>query len=116
MSSGRLFGVTLVGGVNTTVYTAPSNIAGAIDVTVSLVNLTESDAEIRFGIVASGSTIDDADWFEYNSPLRVGGMIERSEISLAAGDFLVAYSDLSNVTVTGWAPQKMSGSGLAGLF
>jgi hypothetical protein len=112
MSSGRLFGVTLISGVNTTVYTAPSNLAGSMEATVSLVNLTKSDAEIRFGIVASGSTIDDADWFEYDSPLRVGGMIERSEISLASGDFLVAYSNRSNITVTGWAPQKMSGVGL----
>ncbi len=105
MSSGRLAGMSVTGGVNTTLYTAPSNTAGAVPVTIGVANRTTKDAKIRIAIVAKGDTVSDDDWLEYDVTIRVGGVIERSDVNLAVGDFIVVYSDKSNITFTAWARQ-----------
>jgi hypothetical protein len=101
MSSGKIASVDLTGGVNTTLYTMPT-IAGSNKVTVGFSNRTDGDAHIRLALVGVDLSLTDADWLEYDMPLRKNGIIERSNIAMATGDYLVVYSDISKVSVTAW--------------
>ncbi len=98
-SSGRLGAVDVTGGVNTTLYTVPSTLAGSIEVTVLVCNRNDSDVKIRVaGLDGAIATLSNEDYIEYDVTLKPHGVFERSGIDMARSEVLGVYSDKSNVT------------------
>ena len=96
MPSGKIASANLEAGSITSVYTVPNGQLTAC--TVSLGNRNALEATVRLAL-ADTETPDDADWIEYDVRVARNGVLERSGLMLSAGQRVVAYSDLANVSV-----------------
>ena len=102
MPSGRLSAIDIIAGVSTLIYSAPGG--RAIEVSVGICNRNTADARIRLALLDGGlETLAAEDYLEYNTVLRSGGVIERTDLKMAAYQSLVGYSDISNISFTVWS-------------
>ena len=101
MPSGRLAAIDITAGVSTLIYSAPGG--RAIKVTVSICNRGTKDALIRLALLDGDlDTLADEDYIEYDTILRVGGIIERSGLTMAQYQSFIGYSDADNVSFQIW--------------
>ena len=102
MPSGRLAAIDISAGISTLIYQMSGG--RAFEVTVGICNRTNDDALIRLALVDGGlSDLANEDYLEYDVVLRSGGVIERSELKMAAYQSLVGYSDITNVSFMVWS-------------
>jgi len=103
-STGRVDAADLAGGVNTTIFTVPSNTPGTLGVDVNICNRTTGTIEYRLAVLDGAvATLADEDYIEYNIEVEAKGVARSCGILMAVGDVLVAYSNKSGVTVQAWA-------------
>lgn len=94
MASGRLGTSLLPLSSATTLYTVPAGKFAVV--TVSALNTGTVAASISVA-ATSNTTADLKDYLEYNLPVAGGGVLERTGLSLSAGDKLVCTSTTANV-------------------
>lgn len=97
MATGILGQSSLAAATNTTVYTVP--VANTATFNVSIVNRSGTYALVRLA-VASTSTPANSDYLEFDTILQNFGVLERAGIVAQAGEEIVAYSDVANVSVS----------------
>lgn len=94
--SGKLGSAALAADTTTTVYTVPENTVATLN--MSLVNRGTDPAKVRVAItntVAPGN----ADWIEYDAEIpAAGGVLERTALVIGAGENIIIYSDVGNVS------------------
>lgn len=96
MATGTLGQAALAAATNTTVYTVPS--ATTATIIISAVNKGSSIAALRLAVSAA-NTPTDAEYLEYNTPMEVGGVLERTGIVVSGDKKVVAYSTTAGVTI-----------------
>lgn len=102
MPSGRLAAIDISAGTNTLIYEAPGG--RAIEVSVGICNRNSEDALIRLALLDGGlGTLAAEDYLEYDVVIRSGGVIERSDLKMAAYQSLVGYSDIANISFSVWS-------------
>lgn len=95
MASGKLGAADLVAETDTTLYTVPaSTVATAA---VNICNRGPDPALVRMAVF-SGASPAAADWVEYDAPIPVGGILERTGLVLGAGEQVAVRSDVAGVT------------------
>lgn len=101
MASGRLAAVNVSAGTNTLIYTYSGRASSFV--TVNICNRNDYDIIVRLAHV-DGVLIDlaDEDYIEYDIIIRAGGVLERSEIGMVAGQSIIGYSDKGNTSFTIW--------------
>lgn len=101
MSSGRLGAADLAATTNTGVYTAPSGVVATVNVNVC--NRNSAAVAVRVAAIDGAiGAISAEDYIEYDTPIGVNGVLERTGVVLAAGQTIGAYSDTANVSVQVW--------------
>jgi hypothetical protein len=95
MATGRLGLADLSAGVNTTVYTCPSNTFSVA--TVSVCNRGSTAALIRIAL-ASVDTPTNSEYIEFDVSLVAKGVLERTGIVLDAGKKIVVRSNSADVS------------------
>lgn len=85
----------LAADTDTLVYTLPTGKKASVN--ISLCARTQA-AQIRLA-VTGGSAPTDADWIEYDAALAQGGVLERTQIWLSAGDRIYARASETGVSV-----------------
>jgi hypothetical protein len=95
MPSGRLGKAALVGGNDTTIYTAPA--ATITTATVSLCNRGPGDAQVRVAVSAAAAPLSD-DYIEYDVTLQPGGVLERTGVVCSTGERIIVRSTTNNVS------------------
>ena len=96
MATGTLGQAALAAATNTTVYTVPS--ATTATIIISAVNKGSRVAAVRLAVSAA-DTPTDAEYLEYNTPIEVGGVLERTGIVVSGDKKVVAYSTTAGVTI-----------------
>ena len=96
MASGVLGQQALNATTNTTVYTTPADTVAYANINV--VNINATPIVVRLAI-AAGSTPLAAEYIEYEAEIAGYGVLERTGIVLNSGKRIVAYSNLSSVSV-----------------
>jgi hypothetical protein len=71
---------------------------------VGICNRNNEDAVIRLALLNSGlETLAAEDYIEYDVVIRPGGVLERTDLKMAAYQSLVGYSDIANVSFSVWS-------------
>lgn len=96
MASGILGKASLAATTETLLYTAPTG--RVVSLSVNLCNLSADTAKVRLAMV-DGATTTDAHYIEYDTSLEAKGVMERTGLVISAGQKVVAYSDIANVSV-----------------
>lgn len=96
MASGVLGQQALNATTNTTVYTTPADTVAYANINV--VNINATPIVVRIAL-AAGTTPLAAEYIEYEAEIAGYGVLERTGIVLNAGKRVVAYSNLSSVSV-----------------
>ncbi|AOV58603.1 hypothetical protein T040910_098 [Synechococcus phage S-CAM3] len=96
MASGVLGQQALNATTNTTVYTTPADTVAYANINV--VNINATPIVVRIAI-AAGSTPLAAEYIEYEAEIAGYGVLERTGMVLNSGKRIVAYSNLSSVSV-----------------
>jgi len=97
MASGVLGQADLTATTNTTIYTVPASKVATI--TVNCCNRSNVDTTIRLALSATG-TPADSEWIEYDATIPANGVLERTGIVVDATKNLVAYANLSGISVS----------------
>lgn len=96
MATGTLGQAALAAATNTTVYTVPNGQTATI--IINAVNQGPSIVAVRLAVSAA-DTPTDAEYLEYNAPMSVGGVLERTGIVVSGDKKVVAYSTAAGVTI-----------------
>jgi phage baseplate assembly protein gpV len=96
MATGTLGQAALTAATNTTVYTVPAGQTATVNINV--VNKGSNIAAVNLAISAA-DTPTDSEYIEFNAPMQIGGVLERTGIVLSAGKKVVAKSTVSGITV-----------------
>lgn len=96
MATGRVGASDLAVTTNTSVYTCPSNTFSVV--TVSICNRNSTSATVRLALAAAGAPTT-AEYLEYDVQLVGNGTLERTGLVMAAGQIIVAYSNVTGVNV-----------------
>ncbi len=96
MASGVLGQQALNATTNTTVYTTPADTVAYANINVVNINATPTVVRIA---IAAGSTPLAAEYIEYEAEIAGYGVLERTGMVLNSGKRIVAYSNLSSVSV-----------------
>jgi len=96
MASGVLGQQALNATTNTTVYTTPADTVAYANINV--VNINATPIVVRLAI-AAGTTPLAAEYIEYEAEIAGYGVLERTGIVLNSGKRIVAYSNISSVSV-----------------
>ena len=99
MADGRLGTADLAAATYTTVYTVPAGKKATFN--VSILNRNATNAVVRLAITdeVSGTPTDD-EFLEYGKTLQQSDVLERTGLVAAAGEQIVAYSDVIDVSVS----------------
>jgi len=84
----------------TLVYTLPPGKKASVNISVCA---RAQSAQIRLA-VTGGSAPTDADWIEYDASLSQNGVLERTQIWLAAGERIYARANEAGVSVLVYGP------------
>lgn len=96
MATGTLGQAALTAATNTTVYTVPAGKTATFN--INMVNQGPAIVAVRIAI-SDADTPVDSEYIEFNAPMDVGGVIERTGIVASAGKKIVAYSTAAGVTI-----------------
>ena len=98
MKIGRLGVVKLAKSTNIAAYTVPA--ANTASCSVMVCNIGDYSAKIRLAIV-DGAVADlaDEDYIEYGVDIPAGGVLERTGLTLSAGETVVAWADKNTIVV-----------------
>jgi hypothetical protein len=99
MATGRLGIADLSSGVDTIVYTVPSDTFTVA--TVSVANRTGSAITIRMAVAGAG-TPAAGEFIEYDSTIPANAVLERTGIVMDAGKNIVVRSSAASVSVVCW--------------
>lgn len=96
MATGRLGAADIAATTNTTVYTCP-----AATYAVVAVNICNRSGTLSSDIRVALATLDtptDAEYIEYDVAVGPKNVIERTGVVLSAGQRIVVYSSLANIS------------------
>ena len=98
MASGRLGVADISATTNTLVYTVPNGVTATVNINV--VNRGSESASIRLAIVDGNvGALAVEDYIEYETSLAAHDILERSGVVMSAGESVVVYSTLANVSI-----------------
>ena len=98
MKIGRLGVVKPAKSTNTAAYTVPA--ANTASCSVMMCNIGDYSAKIRLAIVdGAASDLADEDYIEYGVDIPAGGVLERTGLTLSAGETVVAWADKNTIVV-----------------
>jgi len=95
MATGRLGASDLSATTLTTVYTCPASTYSVV--AVNICNRGASSAQIRIAI-ADADTPTAGEYIEYDVNCIANGIIERTNLVLAAGQRIVVYSSAASIS------------------
>ena len=98
MAIGYLGKTKLAANINTAVYSVPAGKFTTAN--VAMCNIGDASAKIRLAIV-DGAVADlaDEDYIEYGVDIPAGGVLERTGLTLSAGETVVAWADKNTIVV-----------------
>ena len=98
MAIGYLGKTKLAANINTAVYSVPAGKFTTAN--VAMCNIGDASAKIRLAIV-DGAVADlaDEDYIEYGVDIPAGGVLERTGLTLSAGETVVAWADKNTIAV-----------------
>jgi len=96
MATGTLAGVNITAATYTQIYQCPSSTFAVV--TVSICNRGSTASNIRLTV---GNTFPPTltDYIEFDTGLSANGVLERTGIVLAAGQYIGARSSSANVSI-----------------
>jgi hypothetical protein len=96
MATGTLAGVDIAAGTYTEIYQCPTNTFAVV--TVSVCNRGSTPSDIRLTV---GDTFPPTltDYIEFDTSLSANGVLERTGIVLAAGQYIGARSTSADVSI-----------------
>ena len=98
MAIGYLGKTKLAANINTAVYSVPAGKFTTAN--VAMCNIGDASAKIRLAIVdGSAADIADEDYIEYGVDIPSGGVLERTGLTLSAGETVVAWADKNTIVV-----------------
>lgn len=97
MATGRLAGVNISAATYTNIYQCPS--ATFAVVTINVCNRSATASDIRL-TVGDSFPPTATDYIEYDTSLSANGVLERTGIVLAAGQYISARSSGADVTIS----------------
>ena len=98
MAIGYLGKTKLAESTNTAVYSVPAGKFTTAN--VAMCNIGDASAKIRLAIVdGAAADLADEDYIEYGVDIPAGGVLERTGITLSAGETVVAWADKTTVSV-----------------
>jgi hypothetical protein len=95
MATGRIGASDLSVGANTTVYECPTDNYAVVS--LNICNRGNQATSIRIA-VADNATPALGEYIEYEVELLAKGVLERTGIVLAAGQIIVAYTSVANIS------------------
>ena len=96
MATGTLGQAALAAATNTTVYTVPTGLTATLN--ISIVNKGPSIVAIRLAI-SDANTPTTAEYIEYNAPMSIGGVLEKTGIVISGDKKVVAYATAAGVSI-----------------
>ena len=98
MKIGRLGVVKLAESTNTAAYTVPA--ANTASCSVMMCNIGDYSAKIRLAIVDGAvAALAEEDYIEYGVDIPAGGVLERTGLTLSAGETVVVWADKNTIVV-----------------
>lgn len=94
IASGKLGSANLAAATNTPLYTCPVGTTATVN--IRLCNRNIGTAKVRLAIGSAVPVL--ADYIEYDVSIPGNGIVEDSAIVVGAGEVVVAYSDVANVS------------------
>jgi hypothetical protein len=95
MASGRLGANDVAAATYTTVYTCPA--ATFAVVSINFLNRGNASCFVRLA-VADAATPTAGEFLEYDTELTAKSVLERTGLVLSAGQLLVVYSNIANIS------------------
>lgn len=95
MATGILGQADIAASTNTTLYTVPASTTSTFN--LNLVNRGPSVVAVRISISASGTPANE-EYIEYDWPLGVGDILERTGIVAGAGENVVIFATAAGVS------------------
>jgi hypothetical protein len=95
MATGRLGASNMSAGSNTSIYTCPADTYAVAS--LNICNRGNQATSIRIA-VADNATPALGEYIEYEVELLAKGVLERTGIVLAAGQIIVAYTSVANIS------------------
>ena len=95
MASGRLGANDVAAATYTTVYTCPASTFAVVS--INFLNRGNSSCFVRLA-VADASTPTAGEFMEYDTELTAKSVLERTGLVLSAGQLLVVYSNIANIS------------------
>ena len=96
MPTGRLGAVDLSANTNTQVYVVPDGKIASLN--VNICNRSGNPATVRLAVSQTTSP-SGAEWIEYDTVLPAKTPLERTGLVLAAGQRVIAFSNIAAVSV-----------------
>ena len=98
MAIGYLGKTKLAANMNTAVYSVPAGKFTTAN--VAMCNIGDASAKIRLAIVdGAAADLADEDYIEYGVDIPAGGVLERTGLTLSAGETVVAWADKNTIAV-----------------
>ena len=98
MAIGYLGKTKLAENMNTAVYSVPAGKFTTAN--VAMCNIGDYSAKIRLAIVdGAAADLADEDYIEYGVDIPAGGVLERTGLTLSAGETVVAWADKNTIVV-----------------
>ena len=98
MAIGYLGKTKLAANMNTAVYSVPAGKFTTAN--VAMCNIGDASAKIRLAIVdGAAAELADEDYIEYGTSIPAGGVLERTGLTLSAGETVVAWADKNTIVV-----------------
>ncbi len=95
MASGRLGANDVAAATYTTVYTCPASTFAVVS--INFLNRGNASCFVRLA-VADASTPTAGEFMEYDTELTAKSVLERTGLVLSAGQLLVVYSNIANIS------------------
>ena len=98
MAIGYLGKTKLAANINTAVYSVPAGKFTTAN--VAMCNIGDASAKIRLAIVdGAAADLAEEDYIEYGVDIPAGGVLERTGLTLSAGETVVARADKNTIAV-----------------
>ena len=98
MAIGYLGKTKLAANMNTAVYSVPAGKFTTAN--VAMCNIGDASAKIRLAIVdGAAADLADEDYIEYGVDIPAGGVLERTGLTLSAGETVAVWADKNTIAV-----------------